>query len=58
MSKEIKAPKQEWPRLTQVLGSNYCLYSVVENKLETLYQNQEKLLAALKMVYDQVKKDA
>jgi hypothetical protein len=37
-------------KLEEVLGSKHCLYSVIENKLSTLYRNQEKILSAIKML--------
>jgi len=37
-------------KLEEVLGSNSCLYSVIENKLAILYRNQEKILSAIKML--------
>jgi len=36
-------------KLEPVYGSKHCQYSVVENKLEILYKNQEKLLQAIKL---------
>lgn len=38
--------------LEPVNGSTYCKYSVIENKLEILYKNQEKLLHAIKLLGD------
>jgi hypothetical protein len=37
-------------KLEPVYGSTYCQYSVIENKLEILYKNQEKLLQAIKLL--------
>ena len=37
-------------KLTPVLGSSMCAYSVIENKLKTLYENQEKILLAIKLL--------
>lgn len=37
-------------KLDPVYGSTYCQYSVIENKLEILYKNQEKLLQAIKLL--------
>jgi len=37
-------------KLEEVLGSSYCRYSVIENKLAILYRNQEKILEAIKML--------
>jgi len=34
-------------QLEPIYGSTYCKYSVIENKLEILYKNQEKLLQAI-----------
>ena len=35
------------PKLEPVFGSSYCTYSVVENKLKILYENQEKIYAVV-----------
>jgi hypothetical protein len=46
-------PKQETLediKLEEVLGSSYCKYTVIENKLATIYRNQEKILAAIKLL--------
>jgi hypothetical protein len=46
-------PKQETLediQLEEVFGSNYCEFSVVENKLAALYRNQEKILTAIKLL--------
>ena len=40
-------------KLTPVLGSSMCAYSVLENKLKTLYENQEKILLAIKLLNKQ-----
>jgi hypothetical protein len=40
-------------KLTPVLGSSMCAYSVIENKLKTLYENQEKILLAIKLLNKQ-----
>jgi hypothetical protein len=37
-------------KLEEVVGSNHCRYSVIENKLSTLYRNQEQILKAIKML--------
>jgi hypothetical protein len=37
-------------QLEEVLGSSYCEYSVIENKLAALYRNQEQLLKAIKLL--------
>ena len=37
-------------KLEPVYGSTYCQYSVIEQKLAILYQNQEKILQAIKLV--------
>ncbi len=42
--------KLEDIKLEPVYGSSYCQFSVVENKLETIYKNQEKLLLAIKLL--------
>lgn len=36
-------------KLEKVRGSKNCQYSVIENKLEILYRNQEKILLAIKI---------
>jgi hypothetical protein len=36
--------------LEPVRGSTYCAYSVIENKLVILYENQEKILQAIKLL--------
>jgi len=38
-------------KLEPVCGSTHCAYSIIENKLETIYKNQEKLLEAIKLIY-------
>ena len=56
--KPIEEPKQETVeqikmeeiKLTPVLGSSMCAYSVIENKLKTLYENQEKILLSIKLL--------
>jgi len=35
------------PKLEPVYGSTYCTFSVVENKLATLYANQEKIYSVV-----------
>jgi len=58
MSTENKTPKtMTSPKslineieLDPVYGSTHCAYSVIENKLVTLYKNQEKLLLAIKLL--------
>ena len=37
-------------KLEEVRGSNYCEFSVIENKLAIIYRNQEKLLTAIKLL--------
>jgi len=37
-------------KLEPVYGSTYCQYSVIEQKIATLYQNQEKILQAIKLL--------
>jgi hypothetical protein len=37
-------------QLEPVYGSTYCEYSVIEQKLAILYQNQEKILQAIKLL--------
>lgn len=39
-------------KLDPVHGSSGCQYSMLENKLRTLYENQEKLLEAIKALSD------
>lgn len=41
-------------QLKPVKGSHMCEYTVIENKLATLYENQEKILQAIKMLSDQL----
>jgi hypothetical protein len=36
--------------LEEVVGSKYCKYSVIENKLAIIYKNQEKILTAIKLI--------
>jgi hypothetical protein len=36
--------------LEEVVGSKYCKYSVIENKLAIIYRNQEKILTAIKLI--------
>ena len=36
--------------LKPVHGSTYCQFSVIENKLVILYENQEKILQAIKLL--------
>ena len=43
-------PTMDEIKLEPVHGSSYCQYSVIENKLEILYENQEKLLQAIKLL--------
>jgi len=60
MSKNIKkvinniyAPIGELPNLPDlepIYHSTYCQFSAIENKLEVLYKNQEKIYAALKFL--------
>ena len=38
------------PLLEPVRGSFRCQFSIVENKLETLYENQEKIYALLQII--------
>lgn len=35
-------------KLQPLFGSSYCKYSIIENQLRILYENQEKLLSAIK----------
>lgn len=41
-------------QLKPVKGSSMCEYTVIENKLATLYENQEKILQAIKMLSEQI----
>jgi len=44
-------------KLRQVCGSSeFCVYSVIENKLEILYENQEKILQAIKLLHKSISK--
>lgn len=45
--------KIKYPKLEPVHGSIGCAYSVIENKLKTLYENQEKIYALLVMLIEQ-----
>jgi len=51
--KRITKEKIDDIKLSPVYGSEYCLYSVVENKLAILYQNQEKILQAIKLLHNE-----
>lgn len=42
------------PELEQVIGSSYCQFSIVENKLATLYRNQEKIYSLLKKLFEEI----
>jgi hypothetical protein len=49
----VEEPKQETLediKLEVVLESSHCQFSVVENKLATIYRNQEKILTAIKLL--------
>lgn len=49
----LAEPKQETLediKLEEVLGSSYCKYTVIENKLAIIYRNQEKILSAIKLL--------
>ena len=37
-------------KLKEVFGSEYCQFSVIENKLAILYRNQEQILKAIKLL--------
>ncbi len=52
-----ETPKQEIEniKLEEVLGSSMCQYTVIENKLATLYKNQEQILKAIKLLNNQNK---
>ena len=41
-------------QLKPVKGSHMCEYTIIENKLATLYENQEKILQAIKILSDQM----
>lgn len=41
-------------QLKPVKGSKMCKYTVIENKLAILYENQDKLLQAIKILSDQI----
>ena len=47
---ELKQETLEDITLEEVFGSEYCQFSVVENKLAILYRNQEQLLKAIKLL--------
>ena len=40
------------PPLREVLGSDLCQFSTVENKLAILYQNQQKIYQLLQVVLE------
>jgi transcriptional regulator len=45
-------------KLRKVRGAaNTCVYSVIENQLEILYENQEKILQAIKLLHKEMNKD-
>ena len=43
------------PPLEEVHGSEYCLYTVVENKLAAIYRNQERIYAGINVLYTLLK---
>ena len=45
----VKQETLEDIKLEEVVGSKHCRYSVIENKLSTLYRNQEQILKSIKM---------
>lgn len=47
--------EEEYKPLKKVLGSNYCLYSVIENKLEDLCYNQYIIYELLKKIDKKLK---
>lgn len=47
---ELKEETIENIKLEEVLGSSMCQYTVIENKLATIYRNQEQILKAIKML--------
>ena len=52
----VKGRKQETfedIQLEEVTGSKQCQFSVIENKLEVLYRNQEQILKAIKLLKDE-----
>ena len=57
MAKRIskKAPTIESIKLKPVYGSTMCQYSIIENDMATLYKNQEKILLAIKLLYQNKK---
>jgi hypothetical protein len=44
-------------KLEEVLGSSMCQYTVIENKLATLYKNQEQILKAIKLLNKETPKE-
>lgn len=48
-SKDIKKEIDKI-KLTPIEGSSYCQFSVVENKLVRVYENQDKILKAIKLL--------
>ena len=41
-------------KLIPVYGSEYCEYSILENQLAILYENQEKILQAIKLLHKEI----
>lgn len=37
----------DFPKLESICGSSFCTFSVVENKLVTLYENQTKIYSVV-----------
>lgn len=46
--------RPKYSPLEPVHGSDWCQYSVIENKLETLYKNQEKIYELLQAINEKV----
>lgn len=36
--------------LEEVHGSTFCKYSIIENKLATLYRNQKRIMLVLQLI--------
>jgi hypothetical protein len=46
---------EQHPKLEPVRGSECCAYSVIENKLKILFENQEKIYALLLEILKRLK---
>jgi hypothetical protein len=57
MSKQNKYKDELYPQLKKVSGSEYCAFSVVENKLKKLYENQEIIYKLLIEINEKLKNE-